>query len=156
MVMTCEEVLDLPEDAPTELLDYGVKYYLLDKNVEVTVFYTGKAKIYAESWPPPPLPYFDKCKVDNIVIRTRVKALPVEELVAAMDSLGFKFGDREKVNAVLFYYKKGDMIATVRVFPRTGVDEYKVIIFTKHIELAEEVVRLLNTLSGNPPQGRVP
>ncbi len=146
VVMTCKEVLYLPEDAPTELLDYGVKYYLLGKEVEATVFNTGKVKVYAKSWPPPPLPYFDGCKVDNIVIRTRIKALPVEELVAAMDARGFKFGDREKVNAILFYYKKGDMTATVRIFPKSGAEEYKVIMFTKFIELAEEVVRLLSTL----------
>jgi hypothetical protein len=144
VVMTCKKVLRLPEDAPTELLDYGVKYYL--KEVEATVFNTGKVKIYAKSWPPPQLPYFGDCKVDNIVIRTHIKALPVEELVAALDALGFKFGDREKVNAILFYYKKGEMIATIRVFPKTGVEEYKVILFTKFIELAEEVVRLLKTL----------
>jgi hypothetical protein len=144
VVMTCEKVLHLPEDAPTELLDYGVKYYL--KKVKATVFNTGKVKVYAKSWPPPPLPYFDGCKVDNIVIRTSVKALPVEELAAALDALGFKFGDREKVNAILFYYKKGDMTAAIRVFPKTDVEEYKVMMFTKFIELAEEVDRLLKTL----------
>jgi hypothetical protein len=146
VVMTCKKVLYLPEDAPTELLDYGVKYYLLKEDVEATVFNTGKVKVYGESWPPPPLPYFDGCKVDNIVIRTRVKALPVEELVAALDALGFKFGDREKVNAILFYYKKGNMTATIRIFPKTDAEEYKVMLFTKFIELAEEVVRLLKTL----------
>ncbi len=145
VVMTCTKVLHLPEDVPTELLDYGVKYYF-SREVEATVFNTGKVKVYAKSWPPPPLPYFGGCEVDNIVIRTRVKALPVEELVAALDALGFKFGDREKVNAVLFYYKKGEMIATIRVFPKTGVEEYKVMMFTKFIELAEEVDRLLKTL----------
>jgi len=38
------------------------------------------------------------------------------------------------------------MVATIRVFPRTGAEEYKVIIFTKFFELAEEVVRLLSAL----------
>ena len=146
VVMTCYKILSLPEDAPTELLNYGIRYYLLKEGVEATVFDTGKVKVYAESWPPPPLPYFDGCKVDNIVIRTRIRALPVEELVAALDALGFKFGDREKVNAILFYYKKGEMTATIRIFPKTGAEEYKVMLFTKFIELAEEVVRLLKTL----------
>ncbi len=146
VVMTCEKVLHLPDNVPTELLDYGVKYYF-SKEVEATVFNTGRVKVYVKkTWPPPPLPYFGDCKVDNIVIRTRVKAMPVEELVAALDALGFKFGDREKVNAFLFYYKKGDMTATIRIFPRTGVEEYKAIMFTKFIELAEEVARLLKTL----------
>jgi len=146
VVMTCYKILSLPEDAPTELLNYGIRYYLLKEGVEATVFDTGKVKVYAESWPPPPLPYFDDCKVDNIVIRTRIRALPVEELVATLDALGFKFGDREKVNAILFYYKKGEMTATIRIFPKTGAEEYKVMLFTKFIELAEEVVRLLKTL----------
>ncbi|MDT7873934.1 MAG: hypothetical protein RQ859_01020 [Pyrobaculum sp.] len=146
VVMTCKKVLRLPEDAPTELLDHGTKYYLLGEDVVATVFNTGKVKVYAKSWPPPPLPYFGDCKVDNIVIRTRVKALPAEELVAALDALGFKFGDLEKVNAFLFYYKKGNTTATIRIFPKTGVEEYKAMIFTKFIELAEEVVRLLKTL----------
>jgi hypothetical protein len=155
VVMTCKKVLYLPEDVPTELLDYGTKYYF-SKEVEATVFNTGRVKVYVKSWPPPPLPYFSDCKIDNIVIRTRVKALPVEELVAALDALGFKFGDREKVNAILFYYKKGDMTATIRVFPKTGVEEYKVMMFTKFIELAEEVARLLKTLSGSSPQRGAP
>jgi hypothetical protein len=146
VVMTCKKILRLPADTPTELLDSGVKYYLLKEGVKARVFGTGTVKVYAKGWPPPPLPYFDDCKVDNIVIRTRVRALPVEELVAALDALGFKFGDREKVNAILFYYKKGEMTATIRIFPKTGVEEYKAMVFTQHIELAEEVVRLLKTL----------
>jgi hypothetical protein len=148
VVMTCKKVLYLPDDVPTELLDNGVKYYF-SKEVEATVFNTGRVKVYVKSWPPPPLPYFGDCKIDNIVIRTCIKAAPVEELMAALDSLGFKIGDREKVNAFLLYYKKGDVKATVRIFPRSGVDEYKVIIFTKSIELAEEVVRLLNAAAGS-------
>jgi hypothetical protein len=155
VVVTCKKVLHLPEDVPTELLDYGVKYYL-SKEVEATVFNTGKARVYVKSWPLPPLPYFDDCRIDNIVIRTRIKAAPVEELVEALDSLGFKIGDREKINAFLLYYKKGDMETTVRIFPRSNVDEYKVIIFTKFVELAEEVVRLLNAAAGSTSQGRVP
>jgi hypothetical protein len=146
VVMTCEKVLRLPEGVPTELLDNGVKYYLLGEDVEATVFRTGRAKVYARSYPPPPLPYFADCRVDIIVVRTSVKALPVEELAAALDALGFKIGDMEKVNALLLYYKKGDKVATIRVFPRTDVKEYKVIIFTKFFELAEEVARLLSTL----------
>jgi len=146
VVMTCGKVLRLPEGVPTELLDHGVKYYFLDEDVNATVFNTGRAKVYAKSYPPPPLPYFADCKVDIIVIKTTVKALPVEELAAALDALGFKIGDMEKVNALLLYYKKGDTIATVRIFPRTNVEEYKVVMFTKSFELAEEVASLLSTL----------
>jgi hypothetical protein len=146
VVMTCGKVLHLPEDVPTEELDNGVRYYLRREDVEATVFRTGRVKVYAKSYPPPPLPYFADCKVDNIVIRTRIKALPVEELVAALDALGFKIGDMEKVNALLLYYKKGGMVATVRIFPKTDAEEYKVIMFTKFFELAEEVARLLSTL----------
>jgi hypothetical protein len=157
VVMTCKKVLHLPDDVPTELLNYGVKYYLRDEGIrQATVFDTGKVKVYAKKYPPPPLPYFSDCEIDNIVIRTSVKAMPVEEMAAALDALGFKLGDREKVNAFLLYYRRGDMEATVRIFPRTGVEEYKAIIFTKFIEVAEEVVRLLGTLSGNPLRGRAP
>jgi len=147
VVMTCEKVLSLPDNVPTEQVSYGVRYYFLKEDVEATVFRTGKAKIYAKSYPPPHLPYFDGCKIDNIVIRTRIKAVPVEEMAEALDSLGFKFGDREKVNAVLLYYKKGVFTVTVRVFPKTDAEEYKVIMFTKSMEAAEEVARLLSSIT---------
>ena len=156
VVVTCKKVVYLPEGVPTEQLDTGVRYYLLKEKVEATVFNTGRVKIYTKRYPPPSLPYFSDCKVDNIVIRTRIKAMPVEEMVAALDSLGFKFGDREKVNALLFYYKKGDMVATVRIFPKSDAEEYNVIMFTKFIELAEEVVRLLNAAAEIRPQGGHP
>jgi hypothetical protein len=147
VVMTCEKVLSLPDNVPTEQLSYGVRYYFLKEDVEVTVFNTGKAKIYAKSYPPPHLPYFDGCKIDNIVIRTRIKAMPVEEMAEVLDSLGFRFSDREKVNAFLLYYKKGNYTVTVRIFLKSDAEEYKVIMFTKSMEAAEEVFRLLSSLA---------
>ena len=155
VVMTCEKVLSLPDGVPTEPLSYGTRYYFLKEDVEVTVFNTGRAKIYAKTYPPPRLPYLDGCRIDNIVIRARIKALPVEEMAEALDALGFKFSDREKVNALLLYYKKGGYTVTVRIFP-SDAEEYKVIMFTKSIEAAEEVIRLLNSLAGKNPQGRLP
>jgi hypothetical protein len=151
VVVTCEEVVIPPPEAPYEEVKNGRKYYFpLDllfpgvhvfpkKRVVVIVFHTGKVKIFSPLYPLPDLPYFSGCRIENLVAVSEIPAMPLEELLRLLEKRGFVMGDREKVNAVLAYRGK----TTVRIFPKTGSDVYKVMIFARSETELEETVRLL-------------
>jgi hypothetical protein len=153
VVATCEKVVIPPPEAPYEELKNGRKYYfpldllfpgvhyLPHKRVVVVIFHTGKVKIFSPRYPLPDLPYFSGCRVENLVAVTEIPAMPLEELPQLLEKRGFVIGDREKVNAVLAYRGK----TTVRIFPKTGNDVFKTVIFARSKEDVEETIRLLTT-----------
>ena len=153
VVATCEKVVAPLPDAPYEELKNGKKYYfpldllfpgvyyLSHERVVVVIFHTGKVKIFSPQYPLPNLPYFSGCKIENLVAVTEIPAAPLEELLLLLEKRGFVIGDREKVNAVLAYRGK----TTVRIFPKTGSDTYKAVVFARSEEDVEEAIRLLTT-----------
>jgi len=151
VVATCEKVVIPPPEAPYEEVKNGRKYYFpLDllfpgvhifpqKRVVVVIFHTGRVKIFSPLYPLPDLPYFSGCRIENLVAVSEIPAMPFEELLRLLEKRGFVMGDREKVNAVLAYRGK----TTVRIFPKTDSDVYKVVIFARSEAELEETVRLL-------------
>ena len=153
VVATCKTVAEIPEDVPYEEVKNGRKYYLpLDlifpgthhlpqERIVVVVFDTGKVKVFSKQYPLPNLPYFTDCRIENIVAVTEIPAMPLEELLQVLERRGFVVGDREKVNAVLAYRGK----TTIRIFPKTGSNTYKAVIFARSEEDVKETIRLLTT-----------
>jgi len=151
VVATCKKVAELPENIPYEEVKNGKKYYfpfaflfpgvyyIPQKYVVVVFFNTGKVKLFSPLHPPPNLPYISDCKIENIVAVAEIPAMPLEALLELMEKRGFTIGDREKVNAVLAYRGK----TTVRIFPKTGGDTYKAVIFARSETDAEDTIRLL-------------
>jgi len=151
VVATCKKVSEVPEDVPYEEVKNGRKYYLpLDllspgvhdlprEHIVVVVFNTGKAKIFSKRYPLPNLPYFTDCRIENMVAVAEIPAMPLEELLQVLERRGFAIGDREKVNAMLAYRGK----TTVRIFPKTGSNTYKVVIFARSEEDVKETIHLL-------------
>jgi hypothetical protein len=139
VVATCKKVAEVPEDVPYEELRNGRKYYFLKEDVIAVVFNTGKVKLFSTQYPPPNLPYFSDCRIENLVVVAEIPAAPLEELLDMLEKRGFVIGDREKVNAVLAYRGK----TTVRIFPRTDSSVYKAVIFAHSEAEAEEAIRLL-------------
>ena len=146
VVMTCRKLADPPPDVPFEELRNAVKYYFLEHDVIAIYFRTGKVKVFSSRYPPPPLPYYIDCRVENVVARTAVPAMPVEEMKELLERRGFTVADREKVNAKLAYVQS--LKATVRIFPKPGVARYKAMIFAPSPEAAAEVERLLASALG--------
>jgi hypothetical protein len=144
VVMTCSLRLP-PGDAPFEELLVGKKYYHIKEGVITMVFRTGKVKVFSKRYPPPDLGYYDNCVIENVVARTTVPALPIEEMKELLERHGFVVSDREKVNAKLAYVQS--LRATVRIFPRPGA-RYKAMIFAPSPEAAAEVERLLASALG--------
>jgi hypothetical protein len=141
VVATCKKVAEVPADVPYEELKNGKKYYFLREDVIAVIFNTGKVKLFSPQYPPPNLPYFSDCRIENLVVVTEVPAIPLEELLEMLERRGFVIGDREKVNAVLAYRGK----TTVRIFPKADSDVYKAVIFARSEKDAEETIRLLTT-----------
>jgi len=139
VVATCKKVAEVPADVPYEELKNGRKYYFLREDVIAVVFNTGKVKLFSSRHPPPSLPYFSDCRIENLVVVAEIPAMFLEELLALLEKRGFVIGDREKVNAVLAY--RGE--TTVRIFPRTDSNVYKAVIFARSETAAEEAIRLL-------------
>ena len=146
VVMTCRKLADPPPDVPFEELKNGVKYYHLKEDVVTVIFRTGKVKVFSSQYPPPPLPYYGDCRVENVVVRTTVPAVGLEEMKELLERRGFVVSDREKVNAKLAYVQ--GLRATVRIFPKPGVARYKAMIFAPSPEVAAEVERLLASALG--------
>jgi TATA-box binding protein (TBP) (component of TFIID and TFIIIB) len=153
VVATCKKVAEMPENVPYVEVKNGKKYYLPlaflfpgvyelpQERIVAVVFYTGKVKLFSPRYPLPNLPYFSDCKIENIVAVAEIPAMPLETLLELMDKRGFVIGDREKVNAVLAYRGK----TTVRIFPKTGSDTYKVVVFARSETDAKDTIRLLAT-----------
>jgi hypothetical protein len=146
VVATCRKVAEVPEGVPYVEVKNGRKYYFLRGDVKAVVFNTGKVKLFSSLYPLPNLPYFSDCRIDNLVIRAAIPAVPFEELLSMLERMGFIIGDREKVNAVLAYRGK----TTVRIFPRADGDVYKAVVFACSEADAKEALRLLTAL---PQQG---
>jgi len=145
VVMTCRKLADPPPDVPFVEVKNGVMYYF-PNDVEATFFRTGNVKVFSSQYPPPPLPYYGDCRVENVVARTTVPAVGLEEMKELLERRGFVVSDREKVNAKLAYVQ--GLRATVRIFPRPGVARYKAMIFAPSPEVAAEVERLLASALG--------
>jgi hypothetical protein len=146
VVMTCRKLADPPPDVPFVEVKNGVMYYFLKGDVKAAFFRTGKVKVFSRNYPPPPLPYYGDCRVENVVARTTVPAGPPDEMKELLERHGFIVSDREKVNAKLAYVQ--GLRATVRIFPRPGVARYKAMIFAPSPEVAAEVERLLASALG--------
>jgi hypothetical protein len=145
VVMTCKLRLP-PPLVPFEELMYGTKYYHLKEGVVTVIFRTGKVKVFSKRYPPPDLGYYGDCRVENVVARTTVPAVGLEEMKELLERRGFVVSDREKVNAKLAYVQS--LRATVRIFPKPGVARYKAMIFAPSPEVAAEVERLLASALG--------
>jgi len=151
VVATCKKVAEVPENMPYEEVKNGKKYYfplafispgvyhLPQEHIVAVVFDTGKVKLFSPQYPLPNLPYFSDCKIENVVAVAEIPATPLEALLELMEKRGFAIGDREKVNAILAYRSK----TTLRIFPKTGSDTYKVVIFARSETDAEDTIRLL-------------
>jgi len=144
VVMTCRKLADPPPNVPSEELRNAVKYYFLEHDVIAIYFRTGKVKVFSSRHPPPSLPYYGDCRVENVVAVTEIPAMPVEELKEMLERRGFAVADREKVNGILVYAPLAG--ATARIFPRAGAAKYKTNIFAPTPEAAEEVERLLMSI----------
>ncbi len=153
VVATCKGIIETLKNVPYEEVKNGRKYYfpldllfpgvhhLPQKRIIVVVFHTGKVKIFSPLYPLPDLPYFSDCKIENVVAVAEIPAMPLEALLELLEKRGFAVGDREKVNAVLAYRGK----TTVRIFPKTGNDVYKVVIFARSETDVKDTIRLLTT-----------
>ncbi len=154
VVAICKKVAEIPEDVPYVEVKNGKMYYFRLKGIAhaeqnfrpkdvvyATVFNTGTAELFSPLYPLPNLPYFSNCRIVNMVIVAKIPAMFLEELLQMLEKKGFVIGDREKVNAVLAYRGK----TAVRIFPKTGSDTYKVVIFARSEEDAKETIRLLTT-----------
>jgi hypothetical protein len=106
---------------------------------------SGKAKVFCKSLEPPS--YFSDCRIDNIVVRTTMRAIPEEELIERLREHGAV--DRaEKMSAILFYVRsptESPITTTVRIFVKPS-ERYKVIMFSKSIHELRRVAELLQTL----------
>ena len=146
VVMTCRKLADPPPDVPFVEVKNGVMYYFMKGYIKATFFRTGKVKVFSSRYPPPSLPYYGDCRVENVVARTTVPAVGLEEMKELLERRGFVVSDREKVNAKLAYVQ--GLRATVRIFPKPGVARYKAMIFAPSPEVAAEVERLLASALG--------
>jgi hypothetical protein len=146
--MTCRKLADPPNDTPFEELKNAVKYYHLRQQVITVVFRTGKVKVFSKRYPPPDLGYYGDCRVENVVAKTAIPAVPVEELKMLLEQHGFIVSDREKVNGVLVYAPAPLAKVVLRIFPRAGAAKYKTNIFAPSPEAAEEAERLLMSIFG--------
>jgi hypothetical protein len=106
---------------------------------------SGRAKVFCKSLEPPP--FFADCRIDNIVAKTTMRAMPEEELIERLRAYGAV--DRaEKKSAVLFYTNsptKPPITTTVRIFVKPA-ERYKVIMFSKSIQELRRVAELLQAL----------
>jgi hypothetical protein len=106
---------------------------------------SGRAKVFCKSLEPPP--YFSDCRIDNIVVKTTMRAVPEEELIEKLREHGA--ADRaDKKSAVLFYVRsptEPPITTTVRIFVKPP-ERYKVIMFSKSIQELRRVAELLQTL----------
>jgi hypothetical protein len=142
VVMTCRKLADPPPDVPFVEVKNGIEYYFMKYGVVATFFRTGKVKVFSSRYPPPSLPYYGDCRVENVVARTAIPAVPPEELKELLERRGFIVSDREKVNGILVY-APAPLKVVLRIFPRVGVAKYKTNIFAPTPEAAEEAERLL-------------
>ena len=106
---------------------------------------SGRAKVFHKSLEPPP--HFSDCRIDNIVVKTSMRAIPEEELIERLREHGA--ADRaEEMSAILFYPNsptEPPITTTARIFVKQS-ERYKVIMFSKSIQELRRVAELLQAL----------
>jgi hypothetical protein len=145
VVMTCNSVdLDALKKYPQRVVKTGLQ--IVAPHFTVIIHSSGRAKVFCKSLEPP-LPHFSDCRINNIVVRTTMRAIPEEELIEKLREHGAV--DRaEKKSAVLFYVRsptEPSIITTVRIFVKPS-ERYKAIMFSKSIQELRRVAELLQTL----------
>ena len=144
VVMTCNSVdLDALKKYPQREVKTGLQIFA--PHFTAILYSSGRAKVFCKSLEPPP--YFSDCRIDNIVVRTTMRAIPEEELIERLREHGA--ADRaEEMSAVLFYVRSSTELpitTTVRIFVKPS-ERYKVIIFSKSIQELRRVAQLLQAL----------
>ena len=143
VVMTCNSVNPEVRKFPQRETKIGVE--IVAPDFTAILHSSGRAKVFRKSLEPPP--YFSDCRIDNIVVKTTMRAIPEEELIERLREHGAV--DRaEKMSAILFYTNaptKPPITTTVRIFVKPS-ERYKVIMFSKSIQEIRRVAELLQTL----------
>jgi hypothetical protein len=143
VVMTCNSVSPEVRKFPQRETKIGVE--IVAPDFTAILHNSGRAKVFCKSLEPPP--YFSDCRIDNIVVRTSMRAVPEEELIERLREHGAV--DRtEKMSAVLFYVRsptEPPITTTVRIFVKPS-ERYKVIMFSKSIQELRRVAQLLQAL----------
>jgi hypothetical protein len=143
VVMTCNsfnpEVLKFPKRKTKTGLQ------IVAPGFSAILHKSGRAKVFCKSLETPP--YFSDCRIDNIVVKTTMRAIPEEELIERLREHGA--ADRaEEMSAILFYTSsptKPPITTTVRIFVKPA-EYYKVIMFSKSIQELRRVAELLQSL----------
>ncbi len=143
VVMTCNSVSPEVWRFPQRETKIGVE--IVAPGFTAILHSSGRAKVFCKSLEPPP--YFSDCRIDNIVVKTSMRAVPEEELIERLREHGA--ADRaEEMSAILFYTNaptKPPITTTVRIFVKPS-ERYKVIMFGKSIQELRRVAELLQTL----------
>ncbi len=143
VVMTCNNVSPEVRKFPQRETKIGVE--IVAPNFTAILHSSGKAKVFCKSLEPPP--FFADCRIDNIVVKTSMRAIPEEELIERLREHGA--ADRaEKKSTILFYVRsptEPPITTTVRIFVKPS-ERYKVIMFSKSIQELRRVAELLQTL----------
>jgi hypothetical protein len=143
VVMTCNSVGPEALKFPQRETRTGLQ--IVAPNFTAILHSSGRAKVFCRSLEPPS--HFSDCRINNIVVRTTMRAIPEEELIERLREHGAV--DRaEKKSAVLFYVRsptKPPITTTVRIFVKPS-ERYKVIIFSKSLQELQRVAELLQTL----------
>jgi hypothetical protein len=143
VVMTCNSVS--PEVLKFPQRETKIGLQIVAPGFSAILHRNGRAKVFCKSLEPPP--FFADCRIDNIVVKTTMRAIPEEELIERLREHGA--ADRaEEMSAILFYTNaptKPPITTTVRIFVKTS-ERYKVIIFSKSIQELRRVAELLQML----------
>lgn len=143
IVMTCKSVNPDVLKFPQRETKIGLQ--IVAPGFSAILHKSGKAKVFCKSLEPPQ--YFFNCRIDNIVAKTTMRAIPEEELIKRLREYGA--ADRaEEMSAVLFYVRSPTeprITTTVRIFVKQS-ERYKVIMFSKSIQELRRVAELLQTL----------
>jgi len=143
VVMTCNSVNPEVWRFPQRETKIGVQ--IVAPGFTAILHRNGKSKVFCKSLEPPS--YFSDCRIDNIVVKTSMRAIPEEELIERLREHGAV--DRaEKMSAILFYMNaptRPPITTTVRIFVKPS-ERYKVIMFSKSIQELRRVAELLQAL----------
>jgi len=141
--MTCNNVSPEVWRFPQRETKIGVE--IVAPNFTAILHSSGRAKVFCKSLEPPP--HFSDCRIDNIVAKTSMRAIPEEELIERLREHGAADRAEEK-SAILFYARsptEPPITTTVRIFVKPS-ERYKVIMFSKSIQELRRVAQLLQTL----------
>jgi hypothetical protein len=143
VVMTCNSVSPEVRKFPQRETKIGVQ--IVAPGFTAILHNSGKAKVFCKSLEPPP--HFSDCRIDNIVVKTTMRAIPEDELIERLREHGA--ADRaEEMSAILFYVRsptEPPITTTVRIFVKPS-ERYKVIMFSKSIQEIRRLAELLQSL----------